>query len=197
MPWTLLGFADPSTQRVAFYSGKGAALEVRYDFVPTMTVQAHVAATVGAVPEPVFPAPLVHAAPKWTHQCYCERYKQAAAVVVAALDAAAGRGNTTPSALPRQPVFCECVAPPPQPVTLATTLKSAVIVASVLTIGLFAGYAGLVRPLMERFVPGLEPSSIKASPGRVQLQVCGRPLWAGSAPEGAEGGGTWGDVERR
>lgn len=175
IPWAFLGFADPSTKVVAFFSGAGANTSVRYDHSPHFSVQVHTGTAADAAVVPVLAAPVAYTWDTWVDYCYCQRFKQSAAAIVAALDRNAGRAGGAP-AFPAQPQFCECTTPPPPPPPLS--LKSGLLVLSVLTIGIFLVYAGIVRPVLERLVPGMKVSRWKTSPGRVALQALSAVLAA-------------------
>jgi hypothetical protein len=183
VPWALLGFADPTTRRIAFFSGVGAALRVRYDDSPGVSVHVHAGTSGGALQAALETPRMVTPPARWSRVCYCERFKQAAAVVAAALSKASGRtddavADAQGASWGDDPVFCECVAGSPAPAP-PLSAKAVLLVGAMCIILTALLYAGWVRPLLERVVPGCTPSTWRHAQGRVRLQVRAR-TWGAS-----------------
>ena len=180
IPWQALGFADPSQFTTYVMTGQGKQLAVSPGTSTTVGVQVLLLSGYGS--RSASAAPVKYSWSSWILPCFCERFKHGAVQVAAMLQYLTADKtvplNTT-AMLPRSWQYCQCPATPP----FLFPYKSWYISAATVVIMIFLGYAGIIRPFLERVLPFMTPSSadVPGARGRRTMQFISFTLFVATS----------------
>jgi len=180
VPWMALGFSDPSQHLNYAMTAQGLKLKIANRPSPGISVQPLLLSQQGA--QSPSSQPFTYIWDKWLYTCFCERYKHGAGAIKSMFAHLRSDKQVPydPSTMMRRDYqHCECV----DPYAMLFPYKSWYIAIAVIIVTAFLGYAGLVRPLIERLLPFMTPSSINtpAADGRRKLQFLALLLFLATA----------------